>query len=194
MIHMLDNNIILGVFTYFSWELVSFGVFLCPLMQQISILHRLCCNDYIDVELLCVVLHSRLWYCALVIQVYLLFYYIVRCWCFCTVHLSFCFACLIISSLRSVIEKPPILGQDLAPLSGHLLTGFRLHPGPVCTVFLFSFARNISAVKYDIVKILHHYKMQIVAWSFKEIVQKFSSFSLENLYTSMTSFWFRNKI
>ncbi|KAK2166705.1 hypothetical protein NP493_1293g01015 [Ridgeia piscesae] len=34
------------------------------------------------------------------------------------------------SSLRSVIEKPPITGKELIPLSGAALTGFRLHPGP----------------------------------------------------------------
>jgi len=35
------------------------------------------------------------------------------------------------SSLRSVIEKPPIVGKELIPLSGHALSGFRLHPGPL---------------------------------------------------------------
>jgi len=35
------------------------------------------------------------------------------------------------SSLRSVIEKPPIIGKELIPLSGHALSGFRLHPGPL---------------------------------------------------------------
>ncbi|KAI0239490.1 Mediator of RNA polymerase II transcription subunit 19 [Lamellibrachia satsuma] len=35
------------------------------------------------------------------------------------------------SSLRSVIEKPPITGKELIPLSGAALTGFRLHPGPL---------------------------------------------------------------
>jgi len=49
-------------------------------------------------------------------------------------HILLC--CVLISSLRSVIEKPPILGKELVPLSGHSLTGFRLHPGPVCTLFL----------------------------------------------------------
>ncbi|CAE1263792.1 MED19 [Acanthosepion pharaonis] len=34
------------------------------------------------------------------------------------------------SSLRSVIEKPPITVRELMPLSGASLTGFRLHPGP----------------------------------------------------------------
>lgn len=40
------------------------------------------------------------------------------------------------SSLRSVIEKPPIGGKELLPLTSVQLAGFRLHPGPVsCKVF-----------------------------------------------------------
>lgn len=35
------------------------------------------------------------------------------------------------SSLRSVIEKPPIGGKELLPLTSIQLDGFRLHPGPV---------------------------------------------------------------
>lgn len=35
------------------------------------------------------------------------------------------------SSLRSVIEKPPIGGKELLPLTSVQLAGFRLHPGPV---------------------------------------------------------------
>ncbi|XP_013403355.1 mediator of RNA polymerase II transcription subunit 19 [Lingula anatina] len=35
------------------------------------------------------------------------------------------------SSLRSLIEKPPITGKELIPLSGSALAGFRLHPGPL---------------------------------------------------------------
>lgn len=35
------------------------------------------------------------------------------------------------SSLRSVIEKPPIGGKELLPLTSVQLDGFRLHPGPV---------------------------------------------------------------
>ncbi|XP_026473630.1 mediator of RNA polymerase II transcription subunit 19 [Ctenocephalides felis] len=35
------------------------------------------------------------------------------------------------SSLRSVIEKPPIGGKELLPLSSTQLSGFRLHPGPL---------------------------------------------------------------
>lgn len=35
------------------------------------------------------------------------------------------------SSLRSVIEKPPIIGKELLPLTGVQLAGFRLHPGPL---------------------------------------------------------------
>lgn len=35
------------------------------------------------------------------------------------------------SSLRSVIEKPPIGGKELRPLTSVQLSGFRLHPGPL---------------------------------------------------------------
>ncbi|VEN44270.1 unnamed protein product [Callosobruchus maculatus] len=35
------------------------------------------------------------------------------------------------SSLRSVIEKPPIGGKELLPLTSVQLDGFRLHPGPL---------------------------------------------------------------
>lgn len=35
------------------------------------------------------------------------------------------------SSLRSLIEKPPICGSSFTPLTGTMLTGFRLHAGPV---------------------------------------------------------------
>lgn len=35
------------------------------------------------------------------------------------------------SSLRSIIEKPPIGGKELAFLNTSQLAGFRLHPGPV---------------------------------------------------------------
>jgi len=35
------------------------------------------------------------------------------------------------SSLRSVIDKPPVCGKELLPLNQLQLTGFRLHPGPL---------------------------------------------------------------
>ncbi|XP_043932522.1 mediator of RNA polymerase II transcription subunit 19 [Protopterus annectens] len=35
------------------------------------------------------------------------------------------------SSLRSLIEKPPICGNSFNPLTGNMLTGFRLHAGPL---------------------------------------------------------------
>ncbi|XP_037934257.1 mediator of RNA polymerase II transcription subunit 19-like [Teleopsis dalmanni] len=35
------------------------------------------------------------------------------------------------STLRSVIEKPPIVGKELLPLTSVQLAGFRLHPGPL---------------------------------------------------------------
>lgn len=38
------------------------------------------------------------------------------------------------SSLRSLIDKPPVCGNSFSPLTGALLTGFRLHTGPVQTL------------------------------------------------------------
>ncbi|GFR08149.1 mediator of RNA polymerase II transcription subunit 19 [Trichonephila clavata] len=35
------------------------------------------------------------------------------------------------SSLKSLVEKPPIGGKELLPLTGSQLSGFRLHPGPL---------------------------------------------------------------
>ncbi|XP_059144519.1 mediator of RNA polymerase II transcription subunit 19-like isoform X3 [Physella acuta] len=35
------------------------------------------------------------------------------------------------SSLRSLIDKAPIIGKELSQLSGSALSGFRLHPGPL---------------------------------------------------------------
>ncbi|XP_010831931.1 PREDICTED: mediator of RNA polymerase II transcription subunit 19 [Bison bison bison] len=35
------------------------------------------------------------------------------------------------SSLRSLIEKPPILGGSFNPITGTMLAGFRLHTGPL---------------------------------------------------------------
>lgn len=43
----------------------------------------------------------------------------------------------IYSSLRSVIEKPPIGGKEILPLTTHQLAGFRLHPGPVCIFIIY---------------------------------------------------------
>uniref|UniRef100_A0A4W4G614 Mediator of RNA polymerase II transcription subunit 19 n=1 Tax=Electrophorus electricus TaxID=8005 RepID=A0A4W4G614_ELEEL len=40
------------------------------------------------------------------------------------------------SSLRSLIEKPPVCGNSFSPLTGALLTGFRLHTGPVHSLSL----------------------------------------------------------
>ncbi|XP_060554531.1 mediator of RNA polymerase II transcription subunit 19-like [Ruditapes philippinarum] len=35
------------------------------------------------------------------------------------------------SSLHSLIEKPPIVGKEILPLTNSALTSFRLHPGPL---------------------------------------------------------------
>nr|CAG4650478.1 EOG090X0DK3 [Sida crystallina] len=40
------------------------------------------------------------------------------------------------SSLRSVIDKPPIGGKELTLLNGHQLAGFRLHPGQLQSQYL----------------------------------------------------------
>ena len=45
-------------------------------------------------------------------------------------HLFFCIS-FSYFSLRSVVDKPPIGGKELLPLTGHSLSGFRLNPGPV---------------------------------------------------------------
>lgn len=42
----------------------------------------------------------------------------------------------IYSSLRKLIEKPPITGKEIQPLSSTSLNGFRLNPGPVDERFL----------------------------------------------------------
>lgn len=34
-------------------------------------------------------------------------------------------------SLRSLIERPPVVNKELVPLDQTALTGFRLHPGPL---------------------------------------------------------------
>ncbi|XP_019866979.1 mediator of RNA polymerase II transcription subunit 19 [Aethina tumida] len=48
------------------------------------------------------------------------------------------------SSLRSVIEKPPIGGKDLLPLTSIQLDGFRLHPGPLPEQYRYTNATPIK--------------------------------------------------
>jgi len=43
------------------------------------------------------------------------------------------------SSLRSIIDKPPIGGKELLPLTSVQLAGFRLDPGPVRKKLLYVF-------------------------------------------------------
>lgn len=50
----------------------------------------------------------------------------------------------IFSSLRSVIEKPPIGGKELLPLTSVQLAGFRLHPGPVRNTRYMRNFRNVG--------------------------------------------------
>ncbi|XP_023018483.1 mediator complex subunit 19 [Leptinotarsa decemlineata] len=51
------------------------------------------------------------------------------------------------SSLRSVIEKPPIGGKELLPLSNVQLDGFRLHPGPLPEQYRYANATPIKKHK-----------------------------------------------
>lgn len=50
------------------------------------------------------------------------------------------------SSLRSLIDKPPVCGNSFSPLTGALLTGFRLHTGPVLTDYK-THAHKISKIR-----------------------------------------------
>ncbi|CAG9865267.1 unnamed protein product [Phyllotreta striolata] len=51
------------------------------------------------------------------------------------------------SSLRSVIEKPPVGGKELLPLSNIQLDGFRLHPGPLPEQYRYANATPIKKHK-----------------------------------------------
>jgi mediator of RNA polymerase II transcription subunit 19 len=51
------------------------------------------------------------------------------------------------SSLRSLIEKPPICGKELLHLTPNQLTGFRLHPGPLPEQYRFM-ATTVKAKKH----------------------------------------------
>ncbi|XP_050501776.1 mediator of RNA polymerase II transcription subunit 19 [Diabrotica virgifera virgifera] len=51
------------------------------------------------------------------------------------------------SSLRSVIEKPPVGGKELLPLSNIQLDGFRLHPGPLPEQYRYANAAPIKKHK-----------------------------------------------
>ena len=65
-------------------------------------------------------------------------------------------------SLHSVVDKPPIGGKELLPLTGHSLSGFRLNPGPVSIVW---------------------FSLQAFAWK----CQFFSSFPLKPLVTAIVN-------
>uniref|UniRef100_A0A4W5N684 Mediator of RNA polymerase II transcription subunit 19 n=1 Tax=Hucho hucho TaxID=62062 RepID=A0A4W5N684_9TELE len=47
------------------------------------------------------------------------------------------------SSLRSLIEKPPVCGNSFSPLTGASLTGFRLHTGPITSWTTFKFRKDV---------------------------------------------------
>ena len=51
------------------------------------------------------------------------------------------------SSLRSLIERPPICKKDIIPLTTSQLTGFRLHPGPLPEQYRFM-ATTVKAKKH----------------------------------------------
>lgn len=51
------------------------------------------------------------------------------------------------SSLRSLIEKPPICGKELLHLTPSQLIGFRLHPGPLPEQYRFM-ATTVKAKKH----------------------------------------------
>lgn len=53
------------------------------------------------------------------------------------------------SSLRSIIDKPPIGGKELLPLTSVQLAGFRLHPGPVRILFLSLALGRIAALLFS---------------------------------------------
>lgn len=53
------------------------------------------------------------------------------------------------SSLRSVIDKPPIGGKELIPLNSVQLSGFRLHPGPVCHFTLFFYSNKLTTLYHS---------------------------------------------
>merc|ERR1712203_53670 len=46
------------------------------------------------------------------------------------------------SSLRGLIEKPPVVGKELHQLSYVQLAGFRLHPGPLPEQYRFHASSN----------------------------------------------------
>lgn len=64
------------------------------------------------------------------------------------------------SSLRSIIEKPPIGGKELLPLTNVQLAGFRLHPGPLPEQYRFLNATPVRKHKNKYKK--HKHKEAIV--------------------------------
>lgn len=62
------------------------------------------------------------------------------------------------SSLKSLIEKPPICGKEIVVLTPEQLTGFRLHPGPVS--YFLIFVVNQKLIKHDIfIKLPEQYRL-----------------------------------
>merc|ERR1719412_2217511 len=46
------------------------------------------------------------------------------------------------SSLRGLIDKPPVCGKELHPLTPLQLSGFRLHPGPLPEQYRYSMQQS----------------------------------------------------
>lgn len=60
------------------------------------------------------------------------------------------------SSLRSLIDKPPVCGNSFSPLTGALLTGFRLHTGPVLSEYnthkfqSYTYCHHVGIINYTV--------------------------------------------
>merc|ERR1719458_64280 len=80
------------------------------------------------------------------------------------------------SSLRGLIEKPPVVGKELHQLSYVQLAGFRLHPGPLPEQYRFSMQvptkkkqkrRKTRNIAKEAMKLRHTKKLVVaveVAW------------------------------
>ena len=67
------------------------------------------------------------------------------------------------SSLRSIIEKPPIGGKELVFLNNVQLAGFRLHPGPVNIYFTCSFVMGRRHFYFSFIQLPEQYRIASVA-------------------------------
>lgn len=94
---------------------------------------------------------------------------------------------IVFSSLRSLIEKPPIGGKELNQLTGIQLTGFRLHPGPVWYVKCCE-----QYIKHHLFRGLHVQSMvaYMYAFWFRELIALFKIifYSCQNSIASWAMF------